>query len=81
MSASALRDMGAHPIRVRMAARAAEARGPREGGLGQRSKGLVFFRDHFAHCPWVHISQAGEQCESEDLAFCLPYGSLCASES
>ena len=33
-----------------------------------------FFRDQFAHCPWVHVSQAGEQCENGDLVFCLPYG-------
>ena len=32
----------------------------------------AFFRDQFAHCPWVHVSQAGEQCENGDLR--LPPG-------
>ena len=35
-----------------------------------------FFRDQFALCPWVHVSQDGEQCENGNLAFCLPYGLL-----
>ena len=37
-----------------------------------------FFRDQFAHCPWVHVSQDGEQCENGNHVFCLPYGLLAA---
>ena len=37
-----------------------------------------FFRDQFAHCPWVHVSQDGEQCENGNRVFCLPYGLLAA---
>ena len=39
---------------------------------------FFFFRDQFAHCPWVHVSQDGEQCENGNLVFCLPYGLLAA---
>ena len=39
---------------------------------------LFLFRDQFAHCPWVHVSQDGEQCENGNLVFCLPYGLLAA---
>ena len=28
---------------------------------------LPFFRDQFAHCPWVRVSQDGEQCENGNL--------------
>ena len=37
-----------------------------------------FFRDQFARCPWVHVSQDGEQCENGNPVFCLPYGLLAA---
>ena len=40
-----------------------------------------FFRDQFAHCPWVHVSQDGEQCENGNVVFCLPYGLWLPSDS
>ena len=39
---------------------------------------LPLFRDQFARCPWVHVSQDGEQCENGNHVFCLPYGLLAA---
>ena len=38
----------------------------------------IIFRDQFARCPWVHVSQDGEQCENGNHVFCLPYGLLAA---
>ena len=45
---------------------------------GPRRVRTLFFRDQFAHCPWVHVSQDGEQCENGNHVFCLPYGLLAA---
>ena len=37
-----------------------------------RQATVFSFRDQFAHCPWVHVSHAGEQCENGYLCRSLP---------